>query len=194
MEVDETTTGNEGNRGLLFMVFTAIECSFVCGHDDGYERSRLRLSADGASFSFDWSMVSPDRDGLPDLADWHDDGGIQCVGLHPVLPKGLLEPVQGGGEFQRETSPPQDPHRDGEQRKVKHSRFNLFGEPAGHDPEACGSDRDGELWDEPDGGDVNHLLLEGEEEEGEEQEQEDVPQLENLTETAYTLHLWWRTH
>ena len=145
-------------------------------------------------FSFDWSMVSPDRDGLPDLADWHDDGGVQCVGLHPVLPKGLLEPVQGGGEFQRETSPPQDPHRDGEQRKVKHSRFNLFGEPAGHDPEACGSDRDGELWDEPAGGDVNHLLLEGEEEEGEEQEQEDVPQLENLTETAYTLHLWWRTH
>ena len=70
----------------------------------------------------------------------------------------------------------------GEERKIKNTRFNIFGEPAGHDPEARGSDRDGDLWDEPDGGDVNHLLLEGDEGEGQEEE----PQLENLTETAYT--------
>ena len=106
--------------------------------------------------------------------------------FHPVLRDYFnLRPVEGGGEFQRRNSPPQDPHRDGEQRKVKNTRFNIFGEPAGHDPEARGSDRDGELWNEPDGGNVNHLLLEGEEE-GEEQEQEEEPQLENLTETAYT--------
>ena len=105
---------------------------------------------------------------LPDLADRHDDGGIQCSGLHPVLPQGLLQPTTcSRWRISTRTSPPQDPHGDGQERKVKQTRSNLFREPAGHDP------------------DVNHLLLEGEEE-GDGQGEEELPQLENLTGTAYT--------
>ena len=53
------------------------------------------------------------------------------------------------------------------QRRNSTERFNVFGEPHGHDPQATGSRRDGELWEEPDGGDIQHLLEGTEENEDE---------------------------
>ena len=50
-------------------------------------------------------------------------------------------------------------------RRSSAERFNVFGEPHGHDPQATGSRRDGELWEEPDGGDIRHLLEGAEENE-----------------------------
>lgn len=50
------------------------------------------------------------------------------------------------------------------------------------------ADKMGELWNEPDGGGVVHLLPEGGESDDHEEEQP-----ENFTETAY-MHLWWGFH
>ena len=170
MEVEETTS-SDSNREIFLMVFTANAVLFVAmGLAMSVQGCDLALMVLHSASIGAWSL-------LTEMGYQILQTGMMMVAFNVVVfilfylrDYFNLRPVEGGGEFQRETSPPHDPHREGEQRKVKHTRFNLFGEPAGHDPEARGSDRDGELWDEPEGGDVNHLRLEGEEEEEQEQE------------------------
>ena len=83
MEVgEEPTTGNEGNRGLFLMVFTANAVLMVA--------MMMAMSVQGCDLAL---MVLNTASVLPDLADWRDDGGVQCLRLHPVLPQGLPQPT-----------------------------------------------------------------------------------------------------
>ena len=71
-------------------------------------------------------------------------------------------------EWQAEDWQRGEKHHGGWQQQAMHTRnsterLNVFGEPEGVDPHATGSEQDGGLWNEPDGGDIQHLLEEADE-------------------------------
>ena len=118
MEVDDTTTGNDNNRGIFLKVFTANAVLFVAmGLAMSVQGCDLALMVLHSASIGAWSLLTEMGYQILQTGMMMVAFNVMVFILFYLRDYFNLRPVQGGGEFQRETSPPQDPHRDGEQRK-----------------------------------------------------------------------------